>query len=202
MAAPPFDYLDSMAWDVAISAVLLGVAALRLPYKASSDSVEESGKNLRMGFAAAIGLAGLYLFIAGAGIGFIWPFGAREAPYAGSAYNVLFGGVSALSGLVLLAASLALFFNGGLKAVSYFAAVVGLYAVVDAYSMVKVRLTRTPELAALAFLAFAVTAFLSVPATHSDNKWLRRLFAIVAFLFAIAWLYEAANITLGHLGAI
>jgi uncharacterized membrane protein len=196
MAAPPFDYLDSMAWDVAISAVLVGVAALRLPYKASSDSVEEGGKNLRMGLAAGIGLTGLYLLIAGLGIGFIWPF----TP-AGGSYNVLFGGVSALSGLALIATSLALFFNGGIKAVSYFAAVVGVYAVIDAYSMLKANLTSTPQLAALSFLAFSATAFLSVPATHSDNKWLRRLFALVAFLFAIAWIYEAANITLGHLGA-
>lgn len=198
MALPISDYLDSMAWDVAISAVLIGVAALRLPYKASSDSVEEGGKNLRMGLAGAIGLTGLYLFIAGLGIGFVWSFPTTSS---GANYNVLFGGVSALSGLALIATSLALFFNGGMQAVSYLAAVVGIYAVIDAYSMVKVSLTSTPMLAALSFLAFSVTAFLSVPATHTDNKWLRRLFAVVAFLFAIAWIYEAANITLGHLAA-
>lgn len=45
----PFDYLDSMAWDIVVSAVLLGIAAIRLPYKASKDSVEEGGRNLRIG---------------------------------------------------------------------------------------------------------------------------------------------------------
>jgi len=206
--ASPFDYLDSMAWDVAISAVLLGIAALRLNYKASKDSVEEDKKNLRMGFAAAIGASGFYLLITGLAISFQWPFGFPygaqfTAPaYAGGLYNILFGGVASLGGLVLVATSIALFFNAGLSAVSYFAVVAGIYAAVDAYAMVSVRLTRSPELAALGYLSFAVAAFLSVPATHSDNKWLRWLFAIFAFLFAIAWLYQAANFTLGHLGVI
>jgi len=192
--ALPFDYLDSMAWDIAVSAVLLGMAALRLPYKASSDSVEEDGKNLRRGFAAAIGASGLYLFITGIAISFTWPFA-----FSGGLYNILFGGVAALGGLVLLATSVALFINGGLSAVSYFAVVVGLYAVVGAFAMVNYRLTTDPERAALGYLSFVAAAFLSVPATHSDNKWLRRLFAVFAFLFAIAWLYQAANFTWGHL---
>lgn len=192
--ALPFDYLDSMAWDIVISAVLLGVAAIRLPYKASSDSIEEGGKNLRTGFAAAIGASGLYLFITGIAISFTWPYA-----FSGGVYNILFGGVAALGGLVLLAASVALFLNAGLSAVSYFAVVAGLYAVVDAIAMVNYRLTKSPELSALGYLSFAAAAFLSVPATHSDNKWLRWLFAVFAFLFAIAWLYQAANFTWGHL---
>jgi len=206
--ASPFDYLDSMAWDVVISAVLLGIAALRLPYKASSDSVEERGKNLRLGFAAAIGASGLYLFITGIAISITWPFGFPygaqfTAPaYAGGQYNILFGGVAALGGLALLATSVALFFNASLSTVSYFAVVAGIYAVVDAYAMISAGLTKAPELSALGYLAFAAAAFLSVPATHSDNKWLRRLFAVFAFLFAIAWLYQAANFTLAHLGVI
>jgi len=189
-----FDYLDSMAWDIVVSAVLLGIAALRLPYRASSDSVEESGKHLRMGFAAALGASGFYLFVTGVAISFTWPYAL-----SGGAYNVLFGGVAALGGLVLLATSVALFLNASLGAVSYFAVVAGLYAVVDAIAMVNYRLTRSPELSALGYLGFAAAAFLSVPATHSDNKWLRWLFAIFAFLFAIAWLYQAANFTWGHL---
>lgn len=188
------NYLDSMAWDIAISAVLLAIAAIRLPYKASKDSVEEEGKNLRIGFAAAIGASGFYLFITGLGINFLGPLPDK--------YNILFGGIAALGGLLLLATSMALFFNGGLRAVSYMAVIAGLYAVVDAAAMVIARLTKSPELSALSYLSFAAAAFLSVPATHSDNKKLRWLFAVFAFLFAIAWLYEAANFTLGHLGAI
>jgi len=190
----PFDYLDSMAWDIVVSAVLLGVAAIRLPYKASSDSVEAEGRNLRMGFAAAIGASGLYLFITGVAISFTWPY-----TVSGGVYNILFGGVAAFGGLVLLATSVALFLNAGLSAVSYFAVVAGLYAVVDAIAMVSYRLTRTPELSALGYLSFAAASFLSVPATHSDNKWLRWLFAVFSFLFAIAWLYQAANFSWGHL---
>lgn len=190
----PFDYLDTMAWDIVISAVLLAVAAIRLPYKASSDSVEAEGRNLRIGLAVAIGASGLYLFITGLAISFTWPYGM-----SGGVYNILFGGAASLGGLLLLATSVALLLNGGLSAVSYFAVVVGLYIVVDAIAMVNYQLTKEPELSALAYLSSAAAAFLSVPATHSDNKWLRRVFAIFAFLFAIAWLYQATHFTWGHL---
>ncbi len=192
--ALPFDYLDSMAWIVGASGVMLAILALRLPYRTSSDSVEEEGKNLRMGFAASIGAAGLYLAITGLAISFTWPYA-----FSGGAYNILFGGIAALSGVLLLSLSAALFLNGSLRAVSYFAVVIGLYAVVDAYAMVTYGLTKEPLLSALGYLSFAAVAFLSVPMTHSDNKYMRWIFAIFAFLFAIAWLYQASNFTWEHL---
>lgn len=191
---PPYDVLDSMAWDITISAVLLGIAAIRLPYKASKGSVEEDGKNLRKGFAAAIGLAGMYLFITGVSLGIMWPFS-----FSGGVYNVLFGGAAALGGLALLATSVALFLNSSLSPVSYFAVVFGLYIALDAYAMVTYGLTSDPNRAFLGYLSVAAAAFLSVPATHTDNKWLRWLFAVFAFLFAVAWGYQAANFTWGHL---
>lgn len=194
LAAPAFDYLDTMAWDIAISALLLGIAAIRLPYKASSDSVEDGNKKLRIGFAAAIGASGFYLFITGISFGFLWQFA-----FNGGVYNILFGGVAVLGGLALIATAVALYFNGGLSVISYFAAIVGLYAVVDAYAMVTYGLTSDPTRAALGYLSFAAAAFLSVPATHTDNKMLRYLFAVFAFLFAAAWLYQGANFTWGHL---
>lgn len=206
--ASPFDYLDSMAWDVVISAVLIGIAALRLPYKASSDSVEESGKNLRIGFASALGASGLYLFLTGLAISFQWPFGFPygaqfvSPAYAGGFYNILFGGIATLGGLTILATSIALFFNAGLSAVSYFAVIAGIYAVVDAVAILNKNYTRSPLVSALGYLSFAVAAFLSVPATHSDNKLLRWVFAVFAFLFALAWLFQAASFTLGHLAVI
>jgi uncharacterized membrane protein len=187
------DYLDTMAWDIAISAILVGVAALRLRYKTSSDSVEPDDKNLRMGLGAGIGLSGFYLFLSGIGITFMATFPAH--------YNVLFGGVATLGGLALLATSAALFLNAGLKEVSYFAAVVGLYLVVSAIGIMNYGLTRADGrlLAFLSYLVSAIASFLTVPATHSDNKYFRWLFAIFAFLFALAWLVEAGLFTRGHL---
>lgn len=191
---PPFDYLDSMMWSIVASGVLLGVAALRVPYKASSDSIEDKGGSLSAGLAIAIGAAGLYLAITGFAISFTWPFGS-----AGGIYNILFGGVGALSGLVLLSISVALFLGRGLQASSYFAFVVGLYLIVDAYSIWRYKLTKDPMLSALLYLAPAAGLIFSVPATHTDNKLLRWLFAVFAFLFAIAWLYFAYTVTIGHL---
>lgn len=190
-----YDFLDSMMWAIVGSAVSLGVMALRLPYKASSDSFEEEGRNLRRGLATTIGISGLYLFITGIAHYFLWPYAA----ISGGVYNLLFGGAATIGGLVLVGVSAALFLNGGLRAVSYFAVVMGLYLAVDAAAIVNYKLTSNPILSALLYLAPAAAAFLSVPYTHIDNKTMRWLFAIFAFLYGVAWLYFAANVTIGHL---
>ena len=189
-----FDYLDSMMWSIVASGIMLGVAALRIPYKGSSDSIEEKGKNVSTGLGIGIGLTGFYLFITGLAIGFQWPYSI-----AGGVYNVLFGGVAVLGGLVLLAVAIAFLLGRGLQAASYIALPAGLYLIVDAYSILNYKLTKDPTLSALLYLAPAAALILSVPATHTENKWLRWLFAIFAFLFAIAWLYFAYTVTTGHL---
>ena len=194
LAPPPYDLLDSMMWSIVATAVLLGVGGLRLPFKASNDAVQESEKGVRVGLATALGATGFYLFATGLSISVHWPFTS-----AGGVYNVLFGGSASLAGLVLLSAAAALFLNQGLREVSYFAAVLGLYLMVDAASILRYGLTGTPPLSAVYYLIAGVTGFLSVPAFHTDNKKLRWLFTISAFLFAALWLYGAANTTFGHL---
>jgi uncharacterized membrane protein len=190
----PHDFLATMAWDVSISGVLLAVTAITLRYNSSTASFEESNRSSRLGFAAALGACGFYLFLSGITISFTWPY-----TLSGGAYNVLFGGISTLSGLVLLSGAIVLFFNADPKPVSYFAAIVGLYGMVDAYAIVTYALTSAPMLSALGYLSFAAPAFLSVPATHLKNKWWKRLFIIFLILFAAAWLYQAANFTIAHL---
>ena len=189
-----FDYLDSMMWVMGASGILLGIALLRLPYNAKSDSIEDSGKNVSTGLGIAIGATGLYLFLTGNAISFQWPFTSSSG-----AYNVLFGGAAVFGGLVLLAISASLFLRRGLKSISYLAAVIGAYLTVDAFSIRTYNLTSNPLVASLLYLSVAVASFLSIPATHSDNKWLRRLFAVFAFAFALGWLYFVSNVTYGHL---
>lgn len=194
-----FDYLDSMMWSIAASGLILGVAALRLRYKASTDSIDEEHKNLAKGLGIALGANGLYLFITGLAISFQWPYA-----FSGGLYNVLFGGAAALGGLLLLSVATAMFLGRGLQASSYFALVLGLYLIVDAHSILyyttgTIKITKEPTLSAMLYLAPAAALIFSIPATHTDNKWLRRLFAIFAFLFAIGWLYFAYTVTFGHL---
>jgi uncharacterized membrane protein len=193
LAAPPFDYLDSMMWSIVASAIILGVAALRLRYKASSDSIDEEQKNLSTGLGIALGATGFYLFITGISISFTWHFSGG--------YPILFGGVGALGGLVLLSGAVALFLRRGLQACSYFALVLGLYLIVDAYSIwtSSPQLTKSPLESTLLYLAAAAPSILSVPAFHIENKYGRWVFAIFAFLFAIGWLYFAASTTPTHL---
>jgi uncharacterized membrane protein len=188
------DFLATMAWDVALSGILLAAGAVKLHYQASTASIDEKDSKFRMGFAAAIGACGFYLFLSGVDISFTWPF-----TMSGGVYNVLFGGIATLGGLLLLTVSLAVFLNADLRLVAYFAAVVGMYSVIDAYAIIHYGLTNAPLLAALGYLSFAAPAFLSVPASHSENKLWRWLFVLFAILFAVAWLYQAASFTLDHL---
>ncbi|MGB8781426.1 MAG: DUF981 family protein [Candidatus Bathyarchaeia archaeon] len=192
MTAPSYDYLDAMMWSIVASGVLLGIAALRLHYKASSDSIEEEQKNIASGLGVALGATGFYLFLTGITIQFIHP-------YSGG-YNILFGGVSSLGGLVLLSVAAALFLRRGLQACSYFAFVLGLYLISDAYSIFKYSLTSDATKSTLLYLAPAAALILSVPAVHIQNKWARYVFAIFAFLFAGAWFYFASTTTPTHLG--
>lgn len=193
MAAPPFDWLDSMMWSIAASGVLLGIAAIRLRYNASTDSIEEENKNVSTGLGVALGLSGFYLFIAGIMISFMSPtaFGGR--------YSILFGGAGALGGLVVISVALALLLRRGLQAASYFGLVTGIYLVVDAMAIWNNGMTRDPTVSTILYLAPALSLFLSVPATHVNNKIARYVFAVFAFLLAIGWIYFAYNTTSGHL---
>ena len=190
----PYDFLDSMAWTVAISGFLLAVGSIVLRDNASTAQTDTKSQSLKRGFAVAIGACGVYLFLSGVAISFIWPF-----TISSGVYNVLFGGIATLGGLVLLAGAVALFLNADLRPTSYLAAVAGLYAAVDAYAIISNNLTSSPLLAALGYLSFTAPAVLYIPATHAKNKWWQYLFTIFALLFAAAWLYQATNFTLAHL---
>jgi uncharacterized membrane protein len=190
----PIDFLDTMAWSVAVSALLLAVGSLTLPYDTESSSIKENAKGLRYGFAIAAGALGLYMFISGISIGVLWPF-----TFSGGLYNVLFGGIATIGGLILLALSATLFFNANPRPLSYLAAVGGLYAVIDAVAILYHGHTLVPVVSALSYLSFAATAFLSVPATHTKSKLWLRLFAASAFVFAAVWLFQAVNFTWSHL---
>jgi uncharacterized membrane protein len=191
LAAPAFDYLDSMMWSIAASGIILGIAALRLRYKASTDSIDEEQKNIASGLGVALGATGFYLFIASMGINFGWHFSSGS--------DILFGGVGALGGLVLMSVAAALFLRRGLQACSYFAAVLGLYLVSDAYSIWTYGLTSDPTKATLVYLAPAAALLLSPFAVHFESRWSRWIWAIFAFLFAGAWLYFAMTTTPAHL---
>jgi uncharacterized membrane protein len=122
-----FDFLDVMAWDVALSGFLLAFGALACPYFGREGRVDEKSRAVRIGFSLALGCAGFYLFLTGIVISFTWPFAMTSG-----VYNVLFGGVASLGGLVLLAGGACLGLDVSLRPVSYVAFVAGVYAVVDA----------------------------------------------------------------------
>ncbi len=189
------DFLDVMAWGVVVSAVLLAIGSLRLHFNPKTACFDESDKNLRLGFAIVGAAVGFFLFIAGVMIIFTWPFAALS----NGVYNILFGGIATVGGLLLLAGSVAVAKNCDLRPISYFAFIAGLYALVDSYAIMYYGLTSSPIVATLGYLGFAAPAILAVPATHLSGKRWRYFFTIFAFLFATLWLIEAAKFTITHL---
>ena len=104
-----------------------------------------------------------------------------------------------MGGITLLAGSVTLARNFDPRPVTYFAAIGGLYALVDAYGIMRNSLTSSPMISTLGYLGFAAPAILSVPAAQfADKRW-RYLFAVFAFLFTAVWLIQAATFTMDHL---
>jgi putative membrane protein len=186
--------LDNMAWTAGAIGVIIGIAALKLPYRSSTGSVPEEAKNLRMSFAITLGAAGLIMFLNGLYINFTGALGTFS-----NHWPILFGGLPTLGGLIVMASAAALYFNVSQSIVTYFAGIIGVFAAVDAYAIIDYGLTKNPTLASLGFLSVAGALWGSVLGANSDNKALRYLFAILAFLFAIAWLYQGFSFTLEHL---
>ena len=183
--------LDAMAWVIGANAVILAIAALKLPYKASKGSVDEEAKNQRIGYSLALGAGGLFLVLNGLFIMWSGTFADH--------YTVMFGGVATLGGLVVFAGALALYLNISLSVISYFAGIIGAYVATAAYAILDYGLTRNPNLATLGYLSAAGALVFSIPAVHVEGKWARVLFAIFALLFAVAWLYQGFEFTHGHM---
>lgn len=192
MTPPLHDYLDSMAWSIVASGILVAIAAFRLRYNASTDSYEEANKNVAKGLGISLGATGFYIFLTGIGICFMAQFSQT--------YNILFGGAASLAGLVVIVAATAIYRGHGLQAASYFGFVVGLYLATDAIGIHINSLTSAPLESTILYLAPAVVLIFSPFATHINSKYVRWAFGILAFLFAIGWLYFAYSTTLTHLG--
>ncbi len=197
MAAPAFDFLDSMMWAIGAAGLIVAIAAFRLKYNASTDSFEESNQNLSKGMGVALGAVGLYVFITGLAISF-----AANA-LSPNAFNprsvILFGGASSLAGIALLTLAMVFYFGRGFQAASYLGFVVGLYLVVDAYAQVAYNMGKDPLKGALVYLAPAALLLYSPVAAHLKTKYARWVFGILAILVTIAWLYFGYTTTLGHL---
>jgi uncharacterized membrane protein len=146
-----------------------------------------------------LGITAFYLFLTGISISFGWHFSG--------VYDVLFGGAASLASLVLLAAAISFYTGRGFQAATYFGFVVGLYLLFDAIAVFSTinsttnKLTTDPMKTTLLYLAPAVLLMYSPFAAHIKSKYARWAFGILAFAFAIAWLYFAYSTTLSHLGA-
>lgn len=190
MAAPSYDWLDSMIWSVGIASVLIGVIGLK--YKVSRG-VPDGGVQEFTAFGVILLIIGVFLFVSGLAIGIMWPF-----PMSGGVYNVLFSGASALGGIMLISIAYGLLRQVDFRPISYAALFFGVYLLVAAYSIASYRLTRTPEFSTLIFALLGITSILSLPAVHVRNPWILRIFGVLAIVTGLLWMFEGAMATYGH----
>ncbi len=175
------DPLAGMLWLTGASAILIAV------YFLSAKAKQQ--KSLVLTLAALGGFSAIQGF---------WMIDTW--PLVGS-YNILFGEIYTAYSLILLAGALSLLFGGELKGVSYLAAMVGVWGIVDGYGILVHQMTQEPVIAAALYITGALSGFLSVPATHKPTKLSVTVFALFLVLFALIAIFLGATASYEHLSA-
>ncbi|MEM1650137.1 MAG: DUF981 family protein [Sulfolobales archaeon] len=191
MAAPSYDWLDSVIWAVGISSILIGAAGLK--YRIREGGMLDGSAQELSSFGIVLALTGVFLFISGLAIGIMWPF-----PMSGGIYNVIFSGSSALGGIMLLAIAYGLFRSLDFRPLSYIAFFFGIYLIVVAYTILSFNLTREPLFSAILYIMLGLTSIISLPAFHLRSSTALRIFGILAIITGLLWIYMGANTTYSH----
>ena len=128
-------------------------------------------------------------FIAGGTVALV--FGgiiATTWPLPG-AYNMLFGEMSVLFGIIFLVAGVTLALGGELITIATYAFFAGLAAMLLGVRIFQLRLTQIPPLTALGYLATGAAGVLAAPglAWFKQNKVLRILVALMLLGAAGVW---------------
>jgi len=117
-----------------------------------------------------------------------------------SSFNIAFGEMSTLFGVLFLGAALALALNWGLLTVAIYAIVAGIAAIVVGARIIDLGLTQQPVISGIGFILSGLTAVLLLPVLY----WLtarpfRIAFAVVALIAAAIWALTGYSAYWAHL---
>lgn len=123
-------------------------------------------------------------------------------PLPGS-YNVAFGEMSVLFGILFLSASLALAKGWDISPVGVYAFFAGLAAVIIGIRIVDLKLTQEPGLSGIGFVLSGSSAIMIAPVLYlKQNKTLRLFVAGMLVIAALIWLRTGYKAYWAHLGSL
>jgi len=177
------DYVTLMLINMAAGLFLLGCFV----WKGVDIDREDSPS-----WAPAFAIVGLVATVCGFVMTFTWPI---PKPY-----NIAFGEMSVLLGVLFLGTALALAKRWGLMPMAGYGFVAGIIAVLLGVRIIELRLTAAPVLSGIGFvLSGAAGIFSPVVVWYSEQKGLRRLGTLVLFAAAGIWGLTACMAYWAHL---
>lgn len=117
-----------------------------------------------------------------------------------SSYNIAFGEMSVLFGIVFIGASLALALGWELLSVTIYAFFAGIAAIVIGFRIINLGMTKQPFLSGIGFILSGLAGVLAAPALYWKlNRQLRLVGAATLIVVALIWAYLGYLAYWGHL---
>lgn len=146
-------------------------------------------------WAPAFLMVGLIASINGLQMTWTWPL-------PGS-YNVAFGEMSALFGILFLGAALAFAKGWDLMPVALYGFFAGIAAILIGIRIINLHLTKEPVLSGIGFILSGMGGVFAAPVLYfHNNRALRIIAAIVLIAAAIIWLRTCCMAYWGHLSSL
>lgn len=115
-------------------------------------------------------------------------------------YNIAFGELSVLFGIIFLGASVALAQGWELYTVTIYAFFAGLAAIVIGVRIINLGMTKVPLLSGVGFILSGLGGVLAAPALYWNlNARLRLIGAVILLLAALIWAFNGYQAYWDHL---
>jgi putative membrane protein len=125
-------------------------------------------------------MTGLIALVTGLHMSFYWPLP--------SSYNIAFGEMSAMFGVLFLGAALTLALSWELVSVAIYGFFAGLAAIVIGIGLISRGMSRQPLLAGIGYILAGLGGILAVPAWFTrHSRVIRTIAALVLLAAAVIW---------------
>lgn len=175
------DYVTLMLINMTAGLLILGIFVL----KALNDDNQTS-------WSPGFLIAGLIAIICGLHMAFTWPL-------PGS-FNMAFGELSILFGVLFLGTSLATAKGWKLNALTYYAMIAGLVSVLIGFRMIDLGLSKMPAISGAGFILTGLGGICAYPVyRYRTVIWSRVFGSIVMFTAATIWAFIGYMAYWGHM---
>ena len=178
------DYVPLLLINMAVGLILLAGYLLR--------GIDSAGqKNWACGFL----ISGIVALIFGAHMAITWPL-------PGS-YNVAFGQMSVLLGVLFLGAGLSLANNWSLFSVATYGFFASIAAVIIGVRIINLKMTQEPLMSGIGFIFTGLSGILILPALKEKKlKWFKVIAAILLISSSLIWLRTCYSAYWHHLSGM